>query len=170
MTHVKRMNRMIHTELLMSDQYWIKTQMAEISAYRKWRVNTSAGTFSFGQSVTHMAVVHLLRDISEEKYHNLPVCSTNFHRPTHCRVSTHISLSPIEPDPSPPSQHMTIFNINHHLYQSKTKPKTTKKQRQRKKEERKKKKEKNTNSQYSTQPQTPPPDRSKTRHVSQNCP
>lgn len=34
MTHVKRMNRMIHTELLMSDQYWIKTQMAEISAYR----------------------------------------------------------------------------------------------------------------------------------------
>lgn len=25
---------MIHTELLMSDQYWIKTQMAEISAYR----------------------------------------------------------------------------------------------------------------------------------------
>lgn len=35
MTHVKRMNRMIHTELLISDQYWIKTQMAEISAYRK---------------------------------------------------------------------------------------------------------------------------------------
>lgn len=51
---------MIHTELLMSDQYWIKTQMAEISAYRKWRVNTSAGIFSFGQSVTLLAMVHLL--------------------------------------------------------------------------------------------------------------
>lgn len=76
--------------------------------------------------------------------HNLPVCSTNFHRPTHCRVSTHISLSPIEPDPIPPSQHITIFNINHHLYQSKTKPKTTKKQRPEKKRGKKKRRKKRT--------------------------